>query len=457
MPYRSVLALLFAFAVSSYAAELWSGNATISTNAPYNHTFGPFNLYDYSTLTLTYSQLVQVCIVYAEFGLPHWTQYGDENCLVYLNTTKAGGESIEKLPLLQLSYQIGVFFANPDDKTNTTVHVSLAGNNCAQQTEYWDGAACVGATVLKPMNDSWTATFTKGETKFYTYETGVGLSHMTFAMTGKEEGISAENVIITARYAAGAYILHDQTDNNGTLTIISPRQGMWVFAVHAAEAGSADFTLGEFACGAKSAGEGCVIPVREPFTNMSITMTPEDGWMFLRFVVDEKSALLVSLTTNNGSNLPYIYANRGQIPTKATDGTILADIHNCNREYCDVVRSIVRNITLPKTPKTKVQAGPEDWYIAIFTTTPGNTTFALWWNQTCVPDCDTDNHGECLDSGRCLCEIDFEGIDCSVSKGLGPQYIVLIIIASLVVASAIIGFVAWAYMRRKRNNYEIVS
>jgi len=44
-----------------------------------------------------------------------------------------------------------------------------------------------------------------------------------------------------------------------------------------------------------------------------------------------------------------------------------------------------------------------------------------------------------------------------ISKGLGPQYIVLIIIASLVVASAIIGFVAWAYMRRKRADYEIVS
>jgi hypothetical protein len=413
---------------------------------------GPFNLQTTATLTLTYNRAVSVCIVNAQYKLPRWTEYNTENCLIYFNVTKADGDSFTKIPLLQFEYQIGVFLASPivEKGANATVSLMLTGNVCPKATEYYDGAACVEATPLQSTNDTFSADFAKGETKFWTYVTGPGLSHLSFSVVEGGE-ISADNSIISARYEGGAYTLPDKSDNNGTLKVISPRQGTWVFSVHAGEAGVAHFTLNEFRCGANSAGEGCMIPVRPAFTNMSITITPEDGWMYLRFTVDEKMPLLVSVTTNNGSNIPFMYATNGQIPVRLSNGNILADIHNCNREYCSVVRSIVRNITTPGLGMS------EDWYVGIYTNVPGNTTFGLWWNNTCVPNCDTDNHGECEESGRCQCEIDYEGIDCSLSKGLGPQYIVLIIIASLVVASAIIGFVAWAYMRRKRANYEIVS
>jgi hypothetical protein len=413
---------------------------------------GPFNLQTSATLTLMYSRAVSVCIVYAQYKLPRWTEYNDENCLIYKNATKAGGETYTDLKLLQFEYQIGVFLASPivEKGDNATVHLTLTGNVCDKATWYYDGATCVESTGLQSSNDTFSASFKAGEKKFWTYVTGPGLSHLSFSMVQGGD-ISVENSIIYARYAGGSYAVHDMMDSNGTLKVISPRQGTWVFAVHAFDAGMADFKLNEFRCGENSAGEGCMIPVRKAFTNMSITITPEDGWLYLRFIVDEKMPLLVSVTTNNGSNIPFMYAANGQIPVRLSDGTILADINNCNRDYCSVVRSIVRNITTPGLGMS------EYWYVGIYTNVPGNTTFGLWWNDTCVPDCDTDNHGQCEDSGRCECEIDYEGIDCSVSKGLGPQYIVLIIIASLVVASAIIGFVAWAYMRRKRANYEIVS
>jgi len=389
-------------------------------------------------------------------GLPHWTQYNAENCLVYLNATKGSPESIDKLELLQLDYQIGVFLSNQNDKSDNSSHVvlELQGLDCPDADAYWDTTDCIPAIKLASTNDTFHYTFNKGETKFWTWQAPVSfaLSHLSFQMLPSSEISSVESTI-TARYAGGSYIIHDALDNNGTVTVMSPRQGVWVFSVHAAEAGSADFRLTSFECGANSAGDGCMVPVKDAFSNMSITITPEDGWLYLRFPVsDAEPVLLVSITTNNGSNIPFIYASNGQIPLKLQDGSIQADIHNCNQEYCDVVRSIKRNSTVMLFAETK-----ENWYIGIFSTVPGNTTFALWFNTTCVPDCDTDNHGECEASGRCVCEIDFEGIDCSISKGLGPQYIVLIIIASLVVASAIIGFVAWAYMRRKRANYEIVS
>jgi hypothetical protein len=59
--------------------------------------------------------------------------------------------------------------------------------------------------------------------------------------------------------------------------------------------------------------------------------------------------------------------------------------------------------------------------------------------------------------GFCNCIDGFIGVDCNTPNGFGPQFIVLIIIAVLVALTAVIGFGAWAYMRRKRGQYDIVS
>jgi uncharacterized membrane protein YdcZ (DUF606 family) len=336
---------------------------------------------------------------------------------------------------------------------NSTITLVLEGEVCPMMTEYWDGATCVASTPVQVGN--FSAEFVAGQTKFWTWTAGASLSHFTLSM--KEmglDGISADESQILARYSGGTAYGYDMMDKwNGTLTVISPRQGLWVFSVHlatGAKPGKAHFSLTEFQCGESSAGNNCIIPVEKAHDNMTLTLL-EGHWMYLRFVVDETHVLLVSVTTNNGSNIPNLYAGNGQIPVHNQNMEAVADIYNCNRDYCSTVRSIYRNQT------AQGLGAAEIWYVGIYASGPGNTTFGLWWNNTCVPGCASENHGECEDSGRCQCEIDFEGIDCSVSKGLGPQYIVLIIIASLVVASAIIGFVAWAYMRRKRANYEIVS
>jgi len=461
MHYRSVVALLFVFAAIAHSqAPLWSGGGSVSLSSPYNNTFGPFNLQTTATLTITYSTPVAVCIVYAQYMLPKWNQYNAENCLWYLNATKGSPETLP-LPLLQFPYQIGVFLSaeNPTPADNSTLHLELTGGSCPFDMDphkqvFWDAMSCVPVSdVLTGVNDTFNGDFNPGDTKFWTYEAPSGLSHFYLSMTWSDE-LNAENTIISARYGAGSFTVWDERDTNGTLQVFTPRQGQWVFAIHSAATtrGSATFHLDAHQCASDRAGPTCTLTVLPAFNNMSLVITPSDGWLYLRFTVADKMPLLVSLTSNNVSTIPYLYAANGQIPYKLADGSIQADIHNCNRDYCNEVRSIIRNITVPL-----FGVGAEEWYIGIYTDVPGNTTFGLWFNDTCVPDCDTDNHGECMDSGRCQCEIDYEGLDCSISKGLGPQYIVLIIIASLVVASAIIGFVAWAYMRRKRANYEIVS
>jgi len=236
-----------------------------------------------------------------------------------------------------------------------------------------------------------------------------------------------------------------------------PQPGLWVFAVHyISTAQIADTTLslnGPPPCkegeAAPPNGHCMEIPMAE--NNVTLLITGEDGehpTYYYRFVATHDQRLEVSLTTLNLTNLPFLYASRGQLPL--TDGSN-ADITNCNGDYCAQVRRIHHNVT----------ADPEEWFVTVFTSlgksANSNMTFGIWWNETCVPDCTKNNRGQCRLDGTCDCLLDFEGIDCAKSDGLGAPYIVLIIIASLVVASAVVGFVAWAYMRRKRDNYETLA
>jgi hypothetical protein len=102
----------------------------------------------------------------------------------------------------------------------------------------------------------------------------------------------------------------------------------------------------------------------------------------------------------------------------------------------------------------------QPWFVAVRVTN-ATSGIGIWFSSLCAPQCST--HGTCKltgeKKGSCLCVSDYDGVDClnPSSSMLGTQYIVLIIIASLVVASAIIGFVAWAYMRRRRVLYEKVG
>jgi len=122
-----------------------------------------------------------------------------------------------------------------------------------------------------------------------------------------------------------------------------------------------------------------------------------------------------------------------------------ADIISCNNEYCSAVNNIRFNVS---------NGTEQFWYVGLMN--PVNATVCgIWFGSLCAPDC--NDHGECITtgptSGSCECIDGFIGVDCNTSNGLGPQFIVLIIIAALVLLTAAIGFAAWAYMRRKRDDY----
>jgi len=162
--------------------------------------------------------------------------------------------------------------------------------------------------------------------------------------------------------------------------------------------------------------------------------------------VTSKNPVWVNAQSYNGSVNPRIFASLSQLPTYNN-----ADIGGCTQFYCDVVNVIHFNATINQV-----------WYIGVQNIDPikqNGSIVGVWFNQICAPDC--EDHGTCnLDGpevGDCSCIDGFIGVDCNTADGLGPQFIVLIIIAVLVALTALIGFGAWAYMRRKRGQYDLVS
>jgi len=467
MAFRSgVFLLLSAIVALTYSQpipDVWPPvfpEGHIFVDKPFNASFGPYNIQAPVNFTFTYSLNVIVCVVYEEFGLPHWTQYSAENCIFYYNTTAATTDRVE-FALLDAEYTIGVYLAKATPVTgdNTTVTIVVTGSVCTN-TSYYDewNNKCVEALPLPNFPHNFSEPFGAGETKFWTFTAVDRIGHVMLHLM-PDGDISEVNSIMYARYnGAPLKLFHDYSDAGGELLVLTPHPGTWVFAVHAAMEGTANFEFTGQNCGTDRAGPNCTTVVMPAFSNSTWTIN-FDQWIYLRFEVTAAQGLLFSATTANTSFIPYIFASRGQVPSRLPDiptmyqnqldlvGRYSADIVNCNREFCTTVRSMQHNTT----------NGNEEWFVGIYSTHPSAVEFAFWFNTSCIPFCETDNHGQCLADGRCECEIDFEGVDCTISKGLGPQYIVLIIIASLVVASAIIGFVAWAYMRRKRADYEIVS
>jgi hypothetical protein len=359
------------------------------------------------------------------------------------------------LALRDITYMVGIYFAGkPATDDIASYNVTVLADTCGTG-QYWDKTTgCQMASIIT--ESTFSHQFDGPGSHFWTY---IAAPHLHEINLNMDSTIPPEELVVRARFMGSPETEYDFVDNaaNRELIVSSPRPGLWVFYVHvlAPAGGLVHFAIADTYCPPSLIGPDCQYQVTHPENNLNMTISGSST-IVLNFTTDHALALLVTVTTSNGSFIPYLYATLGQVPVPNTSPSLrssqqkyISDIMNCNRPHCTSVRSILYNNTAP--------GETQEWYVAIVGSVTGNVTFAVWWNQTCVPDCEKDNHGECEDSGRCSCEIDFEGIDCGVSKGLGPQYIVLIIIASLVVASAIIGFVAWAYMRRKRANYEIVS
>jgi len=196
-------------------------------------------------------------------------------------------------------------------------------------------------------------------------------------------------------------------------------------------------------------GVNCDIPINsiDRTTLTSNALTNNSVYYRVDATYPGKDFFWITVASMNGP-APQVYVSLFQIPTQVD-----YDLTGCNQqtEYCQN--------TIIKLNTTQL-SGNYTFYVLIFTNS--TTTYGIWASSICAPGCGGDN-GVCTETGigtgTCLCKNDYTGFTCSTAPpdtGLPAQYIVLIIIASLVVASAIIGFIAWAYMQKKRSGYDRV-
>jgi len=252
-----------------------------------------------------------------------------------------------------------------------------------------------------------------------------------------------------------------KNDGSGTnsVSVMEPQAGTWYLYAFveapAKRAVQADVTFviryQSASCPPFMTGPGCNITIYQQNSTSLITQSlGNQSWAYFQITISPGQSFNVTVKASDSSNSqPLVFASLGQIPTATT-----ADISGCNNAFCSyatIIQVSQPNITT---------LGNATWYIGVYS--ENATSFGIWFNSICAPQCDI--YGSCSNDptsfGECNCIEDlYVGLDCQTpnNSGLPAQYIVLIIIASLVVASAVIGFIAWAYMRRKRVGYEKVA
>jgi hypothetical protein len=239
-------------------------------------------------------------------------------------------------------------------------------------------------------------------------------------------------------------------DFSGDAVVSAPQPlpGTWYAAVQLTGDTDTVFSvkLDASTCPQGQYGVNCITPLSTDASKLVSSPAVSPG--NLVYFTANTNPLWISFQSSNDKITFKVYGAIGNIPDSKNH-----IVQGCNQPNCRAVTSIKLDNS------TNTLNGNETWIFAV-TPVENTTTIGAWVSSICAPTCDSPS-GECTDegpdTGYCSCEESYTGIDCSIVNGLPSQYIVLIIIAALVIASAVIGFIAWAYMRRRRRvHYEKV-
>jgi hypothetical protein len=338
-------------------------------------------------------------------------------------------------------YYVGITRKNPRSPLET-INVNMTGSVCSVSHPVHNGSLCVSVTYLTGQSNTTHVNLTHGEPLYFQYNVSQFATQLNFAVNPPE----AVNVYLSYLIAPGNTSVPKPVQN-----ISYPREGSWYAKVELATGKSAILNTTTVTVRAdqvtciNSTGWQCSIPIQAPPQVTAYILKDLDPgtWQYY-FAPNSPNYTLWVNVVSLGSYAPLVYVSHENIPTADQ-----YDIFGCNVNNCDP------SITIINLNNT-INPPPYKFVVGVYSVNA--TKYGIWFDSTCVPGCGEAGYGTCSYSGSttglCQCITQYSGIDCQTPPNTLPaQYIVLIIIAALVVASAIIGFIAWAYMQKKRQGY----
>jgi len=243
-----------------------------------------------------------------------------------------------------------------------------------------------------------------------------------------------------------------RVENN--LRLITPHPGLWYMGLYTDKGVTfdANVTIHQDVCANKKFGFNCnysaanesLFEDKLGYINEKID---NEGDLKYYIVTKEVNKLVVSVTNVDQSKskaIPKLYAGFNTVPSKK-DGKVYGyDFMGCNVQTCSPISSInTQSLNLGSNNYVG------NWYIAVEATAP-NADYYIWINNVCPGNC--TGHGQCQTTGdnygQCKCNDPYDGFSC-INSRKEIEILILIIIGALVALSAILGLVAWAYMRNK--------
>jgi len=385
-------------------------------------------------------------------------QWNRESCIYYQNSTS------DIFPVLSRSrrsrrynnpssfhpspgdYYIGVYSAKA-----THYSVSVYSEQKCDKGSY-------GPDCSQRSNDSLvpntTHEFTLNRIVYFSFIFPTGLSKVQFLVQQKSVGgASITPVTFSLRASDVPYnntfdwSMTDKFEHLTTLDLDVPTPGFWfgtltlpasaVLQRLRSNAEAPQFTLfyNYTACSNATAGPNCqsVVVLDEKTAVAPLTYTLAMGtWQYFTAPLNNRPFNISVQNNDDASTAPAIYARLGQVPSINTSRGYDAESSNQTVNFLSF----------------SDYKSDEMWYFGVV----GNgKTFAIWINGTCPSGC--SGNGDCLlsESGYyyCQCHDGYEGFSCNVDtdSGFKTEYIVLIVIGSIIALAALLGLFVYLYNR----------
>jgi len=240
----------------------------------------------------------------------------------------------------------------------------------------------------------------------------------------------------------------------------SPQAGNYFIAVMTQNQTNATFSSANSTCSVNSTcfnsklfGNVLGVPLQF-YQNIAINSNDYNYYYILN--ATENNLLVSVQKTSSAPSTPVIYAGFNRIP-QVINGVVSGyDLTGCNVNPAVCLIATVLQVT----PAPNVPASANGtWYLLILNNQGAATNYNIWFGNTCPGNCSsqgTCNLGADNNYGTCACNSNFKGIVCA-EDDMFIEYVILIIIAALVLISALLGLIAWAYMRKRHSNYEVIK